>query len=200
MPGTTALDVGANLGLYTYWIAKRAGAVHAFEPNPTLASYLHRARLRGVVVHGAAASNTAGAATLRVPEGLGEAHLVEGGLAGEGADLSVRTMTIDSLALSGVSFVKVDVEGHEAQALEGAHDTLRRNRPVVFIELEERHAAGTVERTAAYFLDELGYGTGAFMRWGSFHPISEFDGPEMQPIEHGDRAGSDYVSNFLFTP
>ena len=30
VPGTTALDVGANLGLYTYWIAKRAGAVHAF--------------------------------------------------------------------------------------------------------------------------------------------------------------------------
>lgn len=54
--------------------------------------------------------------------------------------IEVPTRTIDSLGLDELDFVKLDVEGHELEALRGAVDTIGRCRPVVLVELEERLA------------------------------------------------------------
>jgi hypothetical protein len=51
----------------------------------------------------------------------------------------VPRVTLDSLGLTGVTFVKLDIEGHELHALRGARETIRRDRPTLLLELEERH-------------------------------------------------------------
>ena len=57
---------------------------------------------------------------------------------GAGTPMTVPRVTVDSLDLSDVRFVKVDVEGHELPALRGAEQTVRRDRPLLLVEVEER--------------------------------------------------------------
>jgi FkbM family methyltransferase len=49
----------------------------------------------------------------------------------------VRVRTIDSLALGRLDFIKIDVEGYEAQVLEGGVETIARCRPVIYLEYNE---------------------------------------------------------------
>ncbi len=51
----------------------------------------------------------------------------------------MRRVTIDGLGLTGVRFIKMDIEGHEAAALRGAEQTIRRDSPMLVLELETRH-------------------------------------------------------------
>ena len=53
------------------------------------------------------------------------------GLGGDRAELRA----LDGFGFERVSLLKIDVEGYENEVLEGAVDTIRRNRPVVVIEI-----------------------------------------------------------------
>ena len=64
---------------------------------------------------------------------------------------TVRGISIDSLALTDVDLIKLDVEGHEMPALQGARETIMRHRPIVVI--EEKHDP---ERKATAYLQRLG--------------------------------------------
>jgi len=61
------------------------------------------------------------------------------------------TVTIDSLVLSGLDFLKLDVEGAELLALKGARDTILKYKPVIFIESKK----GMAERFGGYTGDAL---------------------------------------------
>ena len=121
-----ALDVGANLGLFTHVLARFSKRVVAFEPNPVCAAYLRRVAPPNAEIVEAAASNRTGRAVLRVPGADGEEldafgslerdGFAEGGVVREHA---VATTTLDEalasrLAADGVlGFAKIDVEGRE---------------------------------------------------------------------------------------
>src|SRR5262249_11482633 len=68
----------------------------------------------------------------------------------------VRVVTLDSLNLSQVSGMKVDAEGSEYEVLQGGRKILATMRPVVSVELEERHRTGCTYAVPA-FMDALGY-------------------------------------------
>ncbi len=61
--------------------------------------------------------------------------------------------TIDSFKLSGVTLMKVDVEGHELEVLQGAQETITRCRPVLYIENDR---IGKQEALCT-FVESLGY-------------------------------------------
>src|SRR5262249_50647461 len=82
--GRRAIDIGANRGVYTYWLSKICDAVEAFEPNPQLAGALASAGFKGVRVHALALSDQAGTAELVVP-----AHR-KGGLDTPSAHLAMK--------------------------------------------------------------------------------------------------------------
>lgn len=145
---SVVLDIGANIGVYTLAAARLAptGAVHAFEPNPNVAHHLRRNveanHAPNVTVHEIAVSAKDG--TVRFKENptftAGSVTLDEAGTAysaafGGGA-IEVPAVTLDSVTadLDRVDVVKIDTEGHELDVLAGAHDTLERFRPVVFLE------------------------------------------------------------------
>jgi FkbM family methyltransferase len=136
--GGTAVDVGAWYGPWSARLVRRADRVVAIEPTPRLAAHLRQAFPTVDVVE-AVASDTVGTAVLHVPSAgpvVGTSSLAEG--AGGTVPLTVRSVTLDSLDLSGVTFIKLDVEGHEMPALRGAERTIRRDRPVLLVELEAR--------------------------------------------------------------
>ncbi len=59
-------------------------------------------------------------------------------ISSEGDGESVEMVTLDSFNLDNVSFIKIDVEGHEIEVLKGARATLERNKPVMVIEVYGR--------------------------------------------------------------
>ena len=146
----TAVDIGANKGGYTRELLKFAAAVHAFEPRPALLPWLQRIRSSRLTVHSFAVGSYDGDATLHVP--INKRGVTSNQLAsltppregGEHLKLSCPVRRMDSLDLGDVGFIKIDVEGHESQVIEGASELIARSRPVMLIEIEEAHAGEPV--------------------------------------------------------
>ncbi|MFC0504003.1 FkbM family methyltransferase [Micromonospora costi] len=134
--GGTAVDVGAWYGPWTRRMRGRADQVVAIEPNEELARCVEAAFPEVRVVH-AVASDHEGSADLFLPENgpaVGTSSLEYG----SGEPVTVSRVTIDDLGLTDVRFMKVDVEGHELPMLRGAAGTIRRDGPVLLVEVEER--------------------------------------------------------------
>lgn len=47
---------------------------------------------------------------------------------------SIKTVTLDSLNLENVSMMKIDVENHENEVLQGSKQTILKNKPIIFLE------------------------------------------------------------------
>ncbi len=105
--GGTALDVGAWFGPWSRGLLRYADRVVAIEAHPQLADLLRRSLPKVRVVQ-AAASDSLGEIDLTVPRGgpLVGVSSVEGG---DGDLISVPRITIDSLDLTDVRFIKMDV-------------------------------------------------------------------------------------------
>jgi FkbM family methyltransferase len=138
-PGRDAIDAGANIGTYTFFLRKHARRVYAFEPNPQLADRL-RTLFPGVVVRNLALSDRAGQVVLRIPihpDGteLHELASIAQSFDWQTRDCPIRSVTIDSENFDNIGFVKVDVEQHERQVLLGAMETIKRCRPTIMTEI-----------------------------------------------------------------
>lgn len=151
-PDDAVVDVGANIGLFTMLAATRAseGRVLAVEASPRAARILERnvARngLENVTIYAGAVSNHANGVTLVVAEG-NEEYASIGGIVHpnapveRGMQAEVDSVTLDSLLEAHrlvPSVVKMDIEGAEGLALEGASTMLSRHRPLLITELDDR--------------------------------------------------------------
>ncbi len=202
-PGTTAIDIGAHRGLFSYEMQEAGANVIAFEPNRELTSYLQQLLGPSCTVIPAGVSDEAGEADFFVPI-LGDAEFStrgsllqnnEPGLRGT-RSMRVLKVKLDDLNLEDVSAIKIDVEGHEMEALRGMTNTLRREQPNLIIESEARHNEANPIAVIDY-LAELGY-RGFFRHHGALNPVAELDVDKHQSL---DNPGTpDYVMNFLFIP
>lgn len=201
-----SIDVGANRGLYCYYMLRYSAAVVAFEPLPTLQEYLRTHFGGRIRLHGVALSDADGRAEMRLPAGSPSWATIDPhntlGRAGDAAIevISVPTRRLDGYGFAGVGFIKIDVEGHEEMVLRGAMQTLRENRPALLVEVEERHNPGCVERVTNV-LRGLGY-EGFFLDGGRMCSIREFDASRDQILRHVGVSGKTgrYINNFFFEP
>ncbi|WP_082690314.1 FkbM family methyltransferase [Mycobacterium sp. M26] len=191
--GKLAIDAGANVGTYSYWIARSATRVVAFEPQPTLARRLEASGIPRLTVHNVALSDTPGVGELHVPRAHGEASLRVLDVPVDAVKVPLRTL--DSFEMSDVGFFKIDVEGHEEPLLHGAVETLRRSDATVYIEIEERHNPGGLERIVSWF-GELGYTDVQFRQNAKMHPYRDFH-LERDQLHQSPRTPA-YANNFLF--
>jgi hypothetical protein len=101
---------------------------------------LRRTLPPSVEVIGAAASDTDGEAEIWLPSPDGASHGVSSLHRRDIHHTSVKIplVTVDGLRLRDVTFMKIDVDGHEAAVLRGAQETVRRDQPRLLIEVEER--------------------------------------------------------------
>ena len=140
-PGMRVVDVGANYGVYTLAAARavgREGRVWAFEPTPASAGYLERslgmnegipAKLLRLAV-----SDHAGEVPFLL-KGSPEENAVA--TAGAPGAIGVPAARLDDLAAEWgeVDFLKLDVEGHELQAIRGGERFLSERSPLVMLEI-----------------------------------------------------------------
>jgi FkbM family methyltransferase len=148
-PGETAVDAGANVGFVSNLLAHavgRSGRVVAFEPHPQIFRTLARnaANLREVDGLDVLELNQAAvsASTGTLPLGTDPATFAQnkGTASLENPDSAestdVRTVRLDDSLTAPVGVLKLDVEGHELAALQGAEQLLSQHhvRDILFEE------------------------------------------------------------------
>jgi len=154
-PGDCFVDVGANIGLYTQPLAKRAetGTVVAIDANPLMARRLawntDASGLQNVQVFPCAVSDREGAGSLNIrKDDIAIVSVDEH----EGGEVPIRTLAsiVAEAGLTRIHGLKIDIEGHEDKALApfilSAADSLLPKRIVI-----ERAPGGDYPACAAAF-------------------------------------------------
>jgi FkbM family methyltransferase len=198
----SAIDAGANIGTYSYFLRKRAKTVHAYEPNPDLAARLQRL-MPDVVVRPVALSDALQELTFAVPLGKSGRPLHELGsvaqtFGGPVSQFRIKCVTIDSEAINDVGFIKIDVEQHEREVLRGALTTIRHCRPVILIEVYPLKYQRSVPEEFAFLLREN------YCAWFSFadrwYPLESFRREVHAKRENFGKKGQFMGNNLVFFP
>jgi FkbM family methyltransferase len=208
---SVTVDVGAHCGLYTRQLARLSRQVHAFEPSLQMANILRRTSAANVSIHEVALSDHVGDAELFIPRdgdgrfafGLASLEPQLEASVGDVISAHVPTARLDAVVQQDVAFVKIDVEGHELNVLNGAVELLDRCQPVFLVEAEERHRAGATRSVFEFFRDKA-Y-RGYFLKNDEVTPVDQFRPEDLQDIStllsNGARKeGRSYVNNFFFFP
>lgn len=146
---TTMIDIGANVGLWALSLADEYARVLAIEPNPTAFKSLEA----NCVAHGEGKVKTFNLAAWDTEEEIKLQTFIHTGhttakpgwkpdlenFTGQPTgEITVKAVRIDSLEkeiIGKVGFVKVDTEGAEIEALTGMLDIIKRDHPMLLIEI-----------------------------------------------------------------
>lgn len=156
--GETVLDIGANIGIFTSRLSSlvgETGHVFAFEPMPVTFAFLtSNADMfphRNITLLNVGASETSRLARMEMPlTDTGLMATARASISDENGSIPIYCVRIDSLMIQeAVSFVKIDVEGHEFPVLKGMKELLQRDHPRLIIEGDDPEISS--------WLQQLGY-------------------------------------------
>lgn len=193
------LDVGAHIGLYSALVAvtcpSPATRIVAIEPTPQTAALARKlARVNGldIEVVQVALSDRSGDARLYLSDKAETSNSLNAQFRDHAEDVVVTTTTLDLLSeeLTLVPhLIKIDVETHEGEALNGAMGTIEAHRPWIVVEILEASAGGWLI-PALDRVEGLGY---------TLYPlVPEMDWVPGHP-RHGTRAAEGY-RDWLLAP
>ena len=200
--GETVIDIGGNRGQYTYALWQLGSKVQVFEPNPVCSQIFMAwaSNKDSVTVHPVGLLDQPGEAVLHIPvDEFGNEHDASAslgdGIAANTRDEKVLLSSLDSFAFEKVMFVKIDVEGHEYNVLQGGEKLFLRQRPTILIEIKQRHKKRPVNEIFN-LIQSWGY-RGFFLKSGALINLEHFDAKIDQKL---DNLGvcQNYVNNFLF--
>lgn len=160
---TTAIDAGAHVGFYTAKMVPLFRNVWAFEPAPANYACLIRNVPEAKAIR-VALGNEQGKLRMRLPNVKNSGSWE----AGEG-DLIAPVMRLNDYPIPGpVGLLKIDVQGMEVDVLKGGEAMIRRDKPVIVVEVKLR---GETNHDIAVLLREWGaevledLGTDIVMGW-----------------------------------
>lgn len=159
-PGDWVVDAGAALGDHTIAYLEAVGGtgrVLAFEPNPHYWECLNHNCLYALLYR-YALSDKEGMTQLKFsPESLGESMLGDEGV-------FIYATRLDLMGLTRLDLYKLDIEGHELEALQGSEDTVKRCQPVIQLEWnpEKMSAEKIKDQGCVRWLENMGYKWKAF--------------------------------------
>lgn len=126
------IDVGANIGDSTRWFIDAGYKTYAFEPQPEAFLCLTR--------------NCPEAECFNMPVGNGERVMMSrpgdgggniGGIPVIPSHTGHEAVRLDDMGFQGVGILKLDVEGWEPNALEGAKKLIQEQNPIVAVEFNK---------------------------------------------------------------
>ena len=202
-PGAVFIDAGANDGLYTLFAAHKVGPqglVISIEPSTR--EYEHLCKnirlndFKNIRTLRAAVSNVSGFAELKVAESSKSGHnTLSQSFYYKDTTLEavekINTTTIDEVteadSISRVDILKLDIEGWELSALEGATRTLVKFRPLLMIEIicENGSAFGSNSGKIWEFLTNYGY---------QMKTYSSVNGLPVEATEHPGPGYTDFIA------
>ena len=157
------IDIGANCGIFTVSFSKlfQNSEIHCFEAVPYVNTFIRENikynHCNNVIHHEYGLGSTEGNIDINFSE-------IEPGWSSMSRKLknstllSVPIKTLDSLNLTNVSFMKIDVEQYESEVLAGATETLKVNDMKIIAELPKRNKAELKNhRKSTNILHECGF-------------------------------------------
>ena len=169
-----AVDVGVYRGIYTYKLSQEFKHVYSFEPNPLIYPYLKKNLtkiIKNMSLQNLAISDNNGEINLKIPSRrksifktnyeelykLGCATIHKQNKIQDYDTFKVKKIKLDDILKNkDISFIKIDVEGHEKEVINGSKNIIINNRPTLLVEIEERHSNYPVNETIK-FINNLGY-------------------------------------------
>ncbi|MDC1292411.1 FkbM family methyltransferase [Amylibacter sp.] len=146
---SNTLDVGANIGTHSIILSHAAteGQVFSFEPQSLIYSLLQNNLLMNqcsnVTPYKFALAKTDNNVIAMESFSFNGEHINNGALRVDKSNISkgdlVLTRSLDSFNFPKIDFIKLDIQGAELDTLEGAEKLISKDRPVMFIEIEEHH-------------------------------------------------------------
>ena len=149
--GGHVLDIGANIGVMTYYFAKKfsESRVHSFEPVPdnlkVLRKIVDKFNLSNVKIYPYALGNKNEKVKMVMPEfnkvffhGLSHVEEVNTKNSGHLYDVEMRRLdSFEEIKNVKINAIKIDIEEYEYNVLKGAEELIQKNRPVIYCELWE---------------------------------------------------------------
>ncbi len=173
-PNTDSIDVGVYRGVYSYEMSKYSKLVHAFEPNPILFDNIEKDLkkiIKNIKFYNNALSDKDELMSLKIPIRnknynkenyeeyfqMGRASIHIKNDIDEFESFNIKSKKLDSFNFTNrISFIKIDVEGHETEVIKGSENTIKRNKPTLLVEIEEQYTQKKVADTLRY-INSLGY-------------------------------------------
>lgn len=213
IPRAVMLDIGANTGVYSALFEDAVGSdnLYLFEPLPHLQRYLKKRFPKAHVLE-FALSEKQDKQFIRVPYINGKRYdsratfnnHVEANQTGFD-EYEVQFYPLDDvvkrMGLADIGFVKIDVEGHELEVLNGAVETLTQFKPLILIEIEARHHRFPIADVFSRF-EAMGY-KGYYVNPRTFEllGIDLFEsGRDQNQQWLTSRQFLYYLNNFIFVP
>ena len=162
VPGSEIIDVGGNIGWNALMFSDYA-PVHTFEPvffNLINENMKENSLVHDVSIHCYGLSDGPGIFPIYIPGRDSESRVNYGGCTlkptgdHHGGVQQIELRRLDDVYTGRVSFMKIDVEGHELEVLKGAEQTIRKWHPAIMIEIFTFENSPVIE-----FLKTLGYTT-----------------------------------------
>ena len=171
-----SIDVGVYRGVYSYQMSKLSSHVHSFEPNPLIYPYLEKNLKRiisNMTLYNMALSDKSEIVDLKVPKrfkvlieknyeeafklGLATIHKENSLGKNQFSMFKVKAEKLDNIIQKRkIGFIKIDVEGHERNVLVGAEMIIKKYKPNLLVEIEERHTNEKIENILG-FINDFGY-------------------------------------------
>lgn len=162
--GSTVCDAGANFGIHSLYLARhvgKTGKVFSFEPQPTIFQQLcfHLFLNQATNVFAYPFATAAGYGKTQIgsfsellPFNLGATPVGSG-------EIRVDLVPLDHYSAEKFTFIKLDVQGCELSSLKGAKGIIARDRPVLFVEIEEGwlRRLGTSSKGLIDYIFSIGY-------------------------------------------
>tara|TARA_A100000164_G_C21920957_1_gene780645 strand:- start:1265 stop:2017 length:753 start_codon:yes stop_codon:yes gene_type:complete len=171
---TDCIDVGVYRGVHSYEMSKYSKCVHAFEPNPVIFHELEKylpSIISNIKLYNYALSDQNGKKNLKIPirdpkayktnyeeyYRMGLATIHEKNTFENFDKFEIKCMRLDDLKLTNkISFIKIDVEGHEIEVLNGGKTLIQKFKPNLMIEIEQNHSKNNMKDSIS-FICSFGY-------------------------------------------
>ena len=147
-----ALDVGCNSGLWTYGLSKqkKINKIISFEPNKEVTKHIYEYNKNNIRIFHYGLSNKDDEKILNIP--IYKKMVLHGWSSFEKKknfknsfskfiEIKSKVMKLDYFNFKNVSFIKIDVEGHELKLLQGAKKFFKQNKPNCLIEISKMNLA-----------------------------------------------------------
>ena len=153
-----AIDIGCNRGLYSYALSKQKNIdnIYSFEPNKFILSDLYDYKSQNIKIYNFALSNKNQIQNLIIPyfksfelDGFATLNkkIYYNKKFKKFKKIKIKTKKLDDFNFKNISFIKIDVEGHEINLLNGSKKTFKLNKPDCLIEIKK----GNLSKVKKFF-------------------------------------------------
>ena len=175
--GKTVLDIGSHIGHHSLGFSQlvgKKGKIYAFDPNPynleRLEIIVKKNSINNIKICNLGISDTTGKSDFNFSSNVDDMTSSGGFVGGTQTPLSdsiyinagfkkkkISLTTLDEFVneneLDNLSIIKIDVEGHEANVLNGGIEVLKKTSPIILVEIHTIKAMYDVDR----IMKDIGY-------------------------------------------